>query len=158
MATHSSILAWRIPRTEEPGGLQSMGSHRVSTRSHAPSAGLQALPLPPLTENQAALCRSDSSSAAWPGGILHPASCPHAALVKRVGSRAQFWVQIPAQPLTSCVRQGLVSGLRDGSSNSIYPWGLTMLGKSNEGGPGTEQALNSTSDYRCFLIFIPAFL
>ena len=30
MATHSSILAWRIPRTEEPGGLQLMGSQRVS--------------------------------------------------------------------------------------------------------------------------------
>ena len=29
MATHSSILAWRIPCTEEPGGLQSMGSKRV---------------------------------------------------------------------------------------------------------------------------------
>ena len=29
MATHSNILAWRIPWTEEPGGLQSMGSHRV---------------------------------------------------------------------------------------------------------------------------------
>ena len=29
MATHSSILAWRIPRTEEPGGLWSMGSQRV---------------------------------------------------------------------------------------------------------------------------------
>ena len=29
MATHSSILAWRIPWTEEPGGLQSMGSKRV---------------------------------------------------------------------------------------------------------------------------------
>ena len=29
MATHSSILPWRIPWTEEPGGLQSMGSHRV---------------------------------------------------------------------------------------------------------------------------------
>ena len=29
MAIHSSILAWRIPRTEEPGGLQSMGSQRV---------------------------------------------------------------------------------------------------------------------------------
>ena len=28
-ATHSSILAWRIPWTEEPGGLQSVGSHRV---------------------------------------------------------------------------------------------------------------------------------
>ena len=29
MATYSSILAWKIPRTEEPGGLQSMGSQRV---------------------------------------------------------------------------------------------------------------------------------
>ena len=29
MATHSSILTWRIPWTEEPGGLQSMGSQRV---------------------------------------------------------------------------------------------------------------------------------
>ena len=29
MATHSSILAWRIPWTEEPGGLLSIGSHRV---------------------------------------------------------------------------------------------------------------------------------
>ena len=30
MATHSSFLAWRIPGTGEPGGLPSMGSHRVS--------------------------------------------------------------------------------------------------------------------------------
>ena len=30
MATHSSILAWRIPWTEEPGGLQSMGLQRVA--------------------------------------------------------------------------------------------------------------------------------
>ena len=29
MATHSSVLAWRIPVTEEPSGLPSMGSHRV---------------------------------------------------------------------------------------------------------------------------------
>ena len=29
MATHSSIIAWKIPRTVEPGGLQSMGSQRV---------------------------------------------------------------------------------------------------------------------------------
>ena len=29
MATHSSVLAWRIPGMREPGGLQSMGSHRV---------------------------------------------------------------------------------------------------------------------------------
>ena len=29
MGTHSSVLAWRIPGTGEPGGLPSMGSHRV---------------------------------------------------------------------------------------------------------------------------------
>ena len=32
MATHSSILAWKIPYTEEPGGLQSMGSQKNQTR------------------------------------------------------------------------------------------------------------------------------
>ena len=31
MATHSSILAWRIPQTEEPGGLPSTGSQRLGT-------------------------------------------------------------------------------------------------------------------------------
>ena len=40
MATHSSILTWRIPQTEEPGGLQSMGSQsqtrlkRLSSHAH----------------------------------------------------------------------------------------------------------------------------
>ena len=32
MATHSSILAWRIPWTEEPVGLQSMGSQKIKTQ------------------------------------------------------------------------------------------------------------------------------
>ena len=32
MATHSRILAWRIPRIEEPGGLQSMGSQKSQTQ------------------------------------------------------------------------------------------------------------------------------
>ena len=31
MATHSSVLVWRIPGMGEPGGLPSMGSHRVET-------------------------------------------------------------------------------------------------------------------------------
>ena len=37
MATHSSVLAWRIPGMGEPGGLPSMGSHRVG-HSHTPAA------------------------------------------------------------------------------------------------------------------------
>ena len=36
MATHSSVLAWRIPGTAEPGGLPSMGSHRVGHASQVP--------------------------------------------------------------------------------------------------------------------------
>ena len=43
MATHSSILAWRIPGTEEPVGLPSMGSHRVG-RDLAAAAGSVAPP------------------------------------------------------------------------------------------------------------------
>ena len=38
MATHSSILAWRIQRTEEPGGLQSMGSWSHTRLSNGASA------------------------------------------------------------------------------------------------------------------------
>ena len=34
MATHSSILAWKIPWTEELGGLQSMGSQELDTTEH----------------------------------------------------------------------------------------------------------------------------
>jgi len=42
MATYSSILAWGIPWTEEPGGLQSMGSHRVGYDCvHTAQAGWQ---------------------------------------------------------------------------------------------------------------------
>ena len=39
MATHSSVLAWRIPGTEEPGRLPSMGSHRVGTQLKRLSSG-----------------------------------------------------------------------------------------------------------------------
>ena len=44
MATHSSVLAWRIPGTGEPGGLPSMGLHRVGhKRSNlAPAAAAEA--------------------------------------------------------------------------------------------------------------------
>ena len=43
MATHSSILAWRIPGTEEPVGLPSMGSHRVGHNWHDLAAAAAAV-------------------------------------------------------------------------------------------------------------------
>ena len=51
MATHSSVLAWSIPWTEEPGGLQSMGSQGptgvldCSDLAHTPKGPLQGLVL-----------------------------------------------------------------------------------------------------------------
>ena len=43
MATHSSILDWKIPGTEEPGGLQSMGLQRVGDTEHAHAHHLHTL-------------------------------------------------------------------------------------------------------------------
>ena len=45
MATHSSVLAWRVPGTGEPGGLPSLGSHRVR-HNWSNLAGRQAGDLP----------------------------------------------------------------------------------------------------------------
>ena len=45
MAPHSSTLAWRIPWTEEPGGLPSMGSHRVGHDQSDLAAGAAATSL-----------------------------------------------------------------------------------------------------------------
>ena len=48
MAAHSSILAWRIPWTEEPGRLQSMGSQRVRydrvTNTHRGHCAIESYP------------------------------------------------------------------------------------------------------------------
>ena len=47
MGTHSSILAWTVPRTEEPGGLQSMGSqgvrHDLATKQQQHSRSREAM-------------------------------------------------------------------------------------------------------------------
>ena len=56
MATHSSTLAWKIPWTEEPGGLQSMGSQRIRhnfTFTFSPVKGFSTMKLPFLEENSA---------------------------------------------------------------------------------------------------------
>ena len=69
MATHSSVLAWRIPGTGEPGGLPSMGSHRVG---HDLAAAAAVLPLLLLAAG------SPARSVSWVGsrwGSLLPSTC-----------------------------------------------------------------------------------
>ena len=58
MATHSSILAWRSPQTEEPGGLQPMGSQRLR------QTGAMERSAPVCTEAQ----RVAASGGLWCGG------------------------------------------------------------------------------------------
>ena len=52
MATHSSILAWRIPGTEEPGGLPSMGSQRGGLSSSSNPGGGRATPSQPCSPHR----------------------------------------------------------------------------------------------------------
>ena len=56
MATHSSVLAWRIPGTGEPGGLSSVGSHRVGLKRLSSSSILS-----PAAESSVLLCWAESS-------------------------------------------------------------------------------------------------
>ena len=66
MATHSSILAWRIPRTEEPSGLQSMGSLRVGHSWASPHAG----PTEPLSWDTGACVRISTCSTLGPSWFV----------------------------------------------------------------------------------------
>ena len=64
---HSSILAWRIPWTEEPGGLQSMGSHRVG-RDRSDLACVHALEREMATHSSILAWRMPGTEE--PGGLL----------------------------------------------------------------------------------------
>ena len=78
MATHSSILAWEIPWTEEPGGLQSVGSQRIrhnwaTEQSRESLIEFQTifLTFPWITSASfGALTGSGRGSSHWPGGLL----------------------------------------------------------------------------------------
>ena len=63
MATHSSVLAWRIPWTEKPGGLQSMGLHRVRNDwSDLAAAAVDVFIMtlvPKLTKGKGLLCLNE---------------------------------------------------------------------------------------------------
>ena len=86
MATHSNVLAWRIPVTEEPGKLQSIGLQRVRHDSAAFTChwniitvfpgGSQVKSLPSIQETRVrSLCQEDSLEEGGHGN-LHKYSCP----------------------------------------------------------------------------------
>ena len=81
MATHHSILAWRIPRTEEPGGLQSMGWQRVRhdwsdwARTHTSQHLHCPLPVPATTISFRTIAMA-TNFASLPPLCRHPAHPP----------------------------------------------------------------------------------
>ena len=75
MATHSSILAWRIPGTEEPSGLPSMGSHRVG-HDWSDLAAAAAVAYPTLCDPIAYRLQSFSVHGILQAGILEWAAIP----------------------------------------------------------------------------------
>ena len=73
MATHSSVLAWRIPGSGEPGGLLSMGSHRVGhDRSDIAAAAVDKIICSTLlqTSNQTTLISIRVASSFWKLGAF----------------------------------------------------------------------------------------
>ena len=95
MATHSSILAWRIPWPEEPGGLQSMGVVKSRTRSSH---------------------RAPTTRVAKWKGKARPAPAAHRAV--SWGFTLAGW---PAGGLALLERPGRVAGVRLGGSASPEP-------------------------------------
>ena len=90
MATHSSILAWRIPWTEEPGGLQSMKSQRVG-HTHKVTLSCKVVPLPKrpcVLTGGAQGDREPCRLMSWPQGA--PPLCLH-TLQNTCHSPPNFW-------------------------------------------------------------------
>ena len=94
MATHSSILAWRIPGTAEPGGLTSMGSHRVGHNWSDLAACISSV--------------QSLSHSLWPHELQHARPpCPSPTPGVHSNSRPSSWWCHPAisssvVPFSSC--------------------------------------------------------
>ena len=109
MATHSSVLAWRIPGTWEPGGLPSMGSHRVGHDwSHLAAAAAEWLTLAffHFTKASCHVWRfyntgqmSHGHSPLWPVTVASFGSgCPLHGQVSVGGNIQPFLITSPLQP------------------------------------------------------------
>ena len=102
MATHSSILAWRIPGTEEPGGRQSVGSQRVGHDRATNTRGYEALSV-------------DSPPEGWLTPVTLRPSCALAShgRVLAVINRNQFTRTLtspfPERPKQIWINQNLIS-------------------------------------------------
>ena len=99
MATHSSILAWEIPRTEEPGGLQSMGSQKIWIQLSDQTAtttftGVHDFCCCSLVTKS---CPTLRQLFPFPGGLLGPGIEPKSPAL----ARSFFTAETPGKPFTA---------------------------------------------------------
>ena len=127
MATHSSILAWKISWTEESGGLQSMGSQRVghdwATNPHL--RGRAGIPTPRLTDNKAAALSTmlsffmlvSSLSRLWL--FVTPWTAAHQAPLSLRFSRQGYWSGLPFPSPGDLPNPGIEPGSPALQANSL---------------------------------------
>ena len=125
MATHSSILAWRIPRTAEPGGLLSMGLHRVRHNwSDLAAAAARALAflVAQLLKNPPAMWETWVRSLGWevfPDSSVGKESACNAgdpSSIPGLGRSAGEWIDYPLQYSWASLVAQLVKNLPEESS------------------------------------------
>ena len=132
MATHSSILAWRIPRTAEPGGLLSMGLHRVRHNwSDLAAAAARALAflVAQLLKNPPAMWETWVRSLGWevfPDSSVGKESACNAgdpSSIPGLGRSAGEWIDYPLQYSWASLVAQLVKNLPEESSCNAWDLG-----------------------------------
>ena len=95
MATHSSTLAWKIPRIEEPGGLQSMGSQRVG-HNWAVSLFIKARPQS-RDDQERFVSQMEKTRRGWqgvrPGATSAEPACAHRQSIWPCGLSCEPWLK-----------------------------------------------------------------
>ena len=110
MAAHSRILVWRIPRTEEPGGLQSMGLQGVGRDWASTTFSFHLLAIPPPSPDPAVTCLPESFQAQ---NVLHLQHASRVLLDVRLPIRRAFVLtprghesqRLPVLDLLRCLRR-----------------------------------------------------
>ena len=111
MPTHSSVLAWRIPGMGEPGGLLSMGSHRVG-HDWSDLAAARGIEVRFCLQ----FSHSVMSSSLWPNGLQHarlPCPTPTPRAYSNSCPSSRWWhptISSSVIPFSSCLHSLLASG------------------------------------------------
>ena len=164
MATHSSVLAWRIPGTGEPGGLPSMGSHRVEHNWSDLAATAATFKTPSCSSRGTSFSLSSLSSGV--SSSVKPSSPTHFFPLQRLFVPGiLLWVtcllslqsvlQCPSTWESGWLRAGawMLNGWMDGSLHSTI-WFFKKAKQFCDGSNGKQESVNAFFKIVSFLTFL----